>query len=448
MPSTTERAPKPPANTKKAASTPPTPPPAPKPCLSFTARHAELSKAIDAAAALVSGSTSAFAAMQAILLESDAGKLAVTAMSDDARLVATVPAAITREGRALIPAATLAAALKALPAHDDVTVTLDAVKATVKAGATSFKLLSLDPEQYPLFKEMGPAKARFTIPQHDAHRLLTGAAFALPRKDHRRVLLGIFLEHMGGTTLRATATDGKQLARITKDATEASGIAWTEKETRGIVAPRCLIDHARRVLDLKPPKKDHAPETCVLTLHEDGASLETRDAVFKVLAIGGKYPDCDQVIPRDFNGKAVLSSQALAAAARRAGVTADDKSRSLVVKLDAAELSYQSQSYDTGTCEGSFPVKYEGEPVELAFNCDFLTEVLSSLGDGMITVQMATRARTTPGGEVIPGRHEVKHPTIFTATDKPDALLLLMPIKLADATPAPPPASDEADAEE
>jgi DNA polymerase III subunit beta len=425
MPSTTERAPKAAANTKKAAA--PTPP-APKPCLSFTATHAELSKAIEAAAALIASSSNAFPSMLAVLLESAGKTLKVSAMSGEASLSSPVPASIRTAGRALIPAATLAAALKALPAHDDVTITLDAGKATVKAGATSFKLLTLDPDEYPLFKDLGPIKAQFTIPQHVAHRLLCAGAFALPRKDHRRVLLGIFLEHMGGTTLRSTGTDGKQLARITVDADAASGIAWTEKETRGIVAPRCLIDHARRVLDPKPPKKDTPAETCILSLYEDGACLVAGESTFNVLAIGGKYPDCDQVIPRDFAACVQFSVPALLAACKRAGVTSDDKARTFVLHITRGMIRYESMSADLGTCEGEFPADYGGQPWTLAFNVDLLAEVLTVLGDVPAKMHVKT----------------AKQPVIFTADKAPDLVLLLMPVK-HEYAPAPAASEDPAD---
>lgn len=396
--------------------------------LAFTARHAELTAAVERAAALIANSTSAFPAMLAVLLDGADKTLKVFAMSGEAHLCSPVPATIRSEGRALIPAATLAAALKALPSNEDVSLIMDGCKATLKAGRTSFRLLCLDPDQFPRFKEMGAIKAQFTLAEHDAHRLLCAGAFALPRKDHRRVLLGIFLEHMGGTSLRATGTDGKQLARVTVDAEAACDISWTEKETRGVVIPRCLIDHARHVLDPKPPKKDAPTKTCVLSLYEDGARLVAGESNFNVLAIGGKYPDCDQVIPRDFAACVQFSVPALLAACKRASVTSEDKTRTFVLHITPGMIRYESMSADLGTCEGEFPADYDGVPWTLAFNVDLLAEVLTVLGD--VPAKMHIKS--------------AKQPVIFTADKAPDLMLLLMPVK-HEYTPAPAATEEPAD---
>jgi DNA polymerase-3 subunit beta len=136
--------------------------------------------------------------------------------------------------------------------------------------------------------------------------------------------------------------------------------------------------------------------------------------------IGGKYPDCDTVIPKDRQLKFTGNAKEILLSIRRAGILTDDKQKCVIFDLKANEQSMvTAMSHDKGTYSGKLPIKSEVD-IQAAFNVEFLAETLKMHGDRDVRIE--AKSATAPW--------------LFFFAGAEAGTFLLMPVKLSDALPA------------
>jgi DNA polymerase-3 subunit beta len=179
-------------------------------------------------------------------------------------------------------------------------------------------------------------------------------------------------------------------------------------ETDLIVPPKALQQVAR--LFEKDGEISVARSQNHLAFRTENRSVFTR-------LIEGPYPNYQQVIPTDNDKKATANRDGLAAAIRRMAVVASDQTHRVRMRFADGTLAFRVQTPDLGEAEEEMVVDYDGEPLEIGFNANYLLEVL----------------RYMPGDDVLV---EFKAPE-RAATFKPaggelDYLCLVMPLRLLD----------------
>jgi DNA polymerase-3 subunit beta len=262
--------------------------------------------------------------------------------------------------------------------------------------------VTLPPDDYPNWNPE-TALTRFEVPQKLMRRLLDAVLYAVPPRDHRRVLMGVLLELREEGVLRLTATDGKKLSRMSAKIGTVEG----EATARGVISGKLLGD-MRRVLG------DEGSMTIEIGARQATFLIDNVD--YRTNVIEGKYPDCDAVIPKDFPFTVRLNRDQFQLSARRAGVTSEDKNKSVILKFDDNSCEFTSMAADVGAFSGRTSVEYDGNPIELAFNFQLLIETLNSFGSPDIHLRVKSE----------------QSPCLFLCDTEPDHECVLMPIKLAD----------------
>jgi DNA polymerase-3 subunit beta len=92
--------------------------------------------------------------------------------------------------------------------------------------------------------------------------------------------------------------------------------------------------------------------------------------------VDGHFPKYDDVIPKDFDKKATLGTQAFLAATRKAAILTNEESRGVTLKFSPQELMVTSRTPEMGEAEVRIPVEYAGEPLEVGFNPAYLMDAV------------------------------------------------------------------------
>ncbi|MCB2156974.1 DNA polymerase III subunit beta [bacterium] len=307
-------------------------------------------------------------------------------------------------GKLTLPADKLAELVGLLPAGSSVQIEDLGGQVRVISDTNDYKLVTLPADDYPKWQPE-TALTRFHLTQKQLKSLIDAVSYAVPAKDHRRVLMGILLELREGT-LRATATDGKKLSRMTVPVADIEG-----EETGRVIVAGKLMDDIRRILGNEG--------SVDVEIGQRQVAFKIDNVEFRTNGIDGKYPDCDAVIPRDFPVGVRLNRDSFQAGARRAGVVSDDKSKSIILKLEDNLCHFSSMAADIGTFTGDTQVEYDGPAIEVAFNYQMLIETLNSFSHPDIHLNIKSS----------------QAPCLFKCDEEPDHLCVLMPIKLADIRP-------------
>jgi DNA polymerase-3 subunit beta len=138
----------------------------------------------------------------------------------------------------------------------------------------------------------------------------------------------------------------------------------------------------------------------------DGVTLTTR-------RIDGQFPNYRQLLPDAFEHELALPRGELLEVVRRTAVMAQ-RNAPLRLRFSEGELTVSAQTQDVGESRESLPAPFEGEPLEIGFNPEFLRDGVESMTADEITLKLISPLRPA----VIEGGEE-------------DPTYLIMPIRLA-----------------
>ena len=135
--------------------------------------------------------------------------------------------------------------------------------------------------------------------------------------------------------------------------------------------------------------------------------------------IEGPYPNYEQVIPRENDKSAIVDKVALTAALRRMSVVASDQTHRIRMALSGGAAKFSVQTPDLGEAQDELALTYEGEPLEIGFNAQYLLEIMKYMptDEVRLTFKAPERAATVePVGWDDPASY----------------LCLVMPLRLVD----------------
>lgn len=247
----------------------------------------------------------------------------------------------------------------------------------------------------------------FTIRESELLGCLRSCMIAVPKRDHRKVLLSVHAEVFSGK-VRFTATDGKKLVRC-----EAAA------ETTGELVAEGKTNIPATVLDVLIPLLSNGDGFVTVKIAAEGSHFSFADTSLKAQSWSGKYPDCDAVIPKEFAGKIDLPIRPLLNAVKKAQVVVDDRNNTMILEIEGTGAVVRAHSMDRGLWRGRMTAVVDGPPLKVAFNTKFLHTMLGQFKND-------STVRLLHNGE--------SRPVLFTGESVTgEWTRLLMPIKLADA---------------
>ena len=151
--------------------------------------------------------------------------------------------------------------------------------------------------------------------------------------------------------------------------------------------------------------------------------LGEREVLFRVgtteittRLIEGEFPNYQQLIPSGYPNRLQVSRDALQAAVNRVrlvGQRSDAAPIRLAMSAEGLELSATAQ--DVGEAHEAVEAKYEGTDVTVAFNSQFLLDGIDAAASEEVVIESIDPLK----------------PAMLRATDTPDFLYLLMPVRIS-----------------
>jgi DNA polymerase-3 subunit beta len=315
-----------------------------------------------------------------------------------------VPARVETAGRVVIDAGLLGKIVARLP-EGDVTIETGGVKATVASGRSRYGVEVMAADDFPEWPRLATL-ATMRLRAEDLRRVLDYVTFAIPKKDPRRVLMGVFFE-LTPKGLTCVATDGRKLGKVELAPIETGGAA----KASAIVGERALKALGQALGE---------EEEIELGIGERQVTFVVDELEIIAGRIEGDYPKYDAVIPKRFKETLKIYKEALGAEAGRAAVVAERKHHSVILKFAPGVIEVHAQSFGDGEYDGAIEQEYDGKPMRMAFNHQYLKELLGVAPDPVVVMKTA--------GETAPA--------VFECESEPGALWLVMPVRLAEAEAA------------
>jgi len=190
-------------------------------------------------------------------------------------------------------------------------------------------------------------------------------------KDVTKPALAGVLLHLSGNFIRVVSTDGFRLA-----------VVELPCETRLNDEVRLIVP--RRALDLLPVS---IGDNSQLTISWDERSLYMYQSGIKISTrrITGNYPAYEKVLPDDLSKSVIIDRESFLKTLKVVGLKKDDYNKNVRLFFEFPSLRVFFQHPDEGVNQGMVTFSGEENPLELAFNIDYLTELLEKLpGDEVV----------------------------------------------------------------
>ena len=343
-----------------------------------------------------------------VLLEARESGLKLTATDMEIAVVEEVPGVtVARGGRTTAPAATLYEIVRKLP--ETAKVELDHpggdAQLTLRAGRFDTKLSVLPVEDFPSMTE-GKLPHKFSLPAGALRELVDRTRFAISTEETRYYLNGIYrhaTESGGAKVLRAVATDGHRLARVEEPLPEGASAM------PGVIIPRKTVNELRKLAE-------EVQDEVQVALSDTKIRFSLGPVQLTSKLIDGTFPEYERVIPRGNDKVLRVAKDAFAAAVARVAAISSERSRPVKLSVDRNHLLISAASPEQGQAQEELDgeaVTYEHGPIEIGFQARYLND---------ITDQIATQVefRFADGSA----------PTIVTDSAKPEALYVLMPMRV------------------
>lgn len=248
-------------------------------------------------------------------------------------------------------------------------------KLEVKTASSRFSLQTMPAEEYPDFPQ-ADFTSRIVLPASQFKYLLSMVHYAMAVQDIRFYLNALKLVVKEGK-IRAVATDGRRLAFCEQPLEGSTG-----EEAMDAVIPRKTVTELKRLL----PDTD-TPVTIEIAAKQARFTFGDIEIITKLLE--GKYPDYERVIPKNNDKVFLVNREELLGALHRTAVFASDKFKGVRWLLSPGMLSIQSSNSEQEEGNDDLAVDYQGDPIDIGFNVNFLSDVLSNLKTEKIRVALS-----------------------------------------------------------
>jgi len=345
-----------------------------------------------------------------LLVEATDSGLVLSSFDYEVSARVEVDAQISDPGRALVSGRLLAEIVRSLPDRP-IDVVVDDAKVVLTCGSSRFALLTLPVEDYPTLPDL-PAAAG-TLAGADFATAVATVAVAAGRDDTLPVLTGVRME-FEGDLLTLAATDRYRLAvrelSWTPQLTDASAVA--------LVQARSLAETARSLGDADAV-------TIALAAGGSGDGLigfegsggDGRKRTTTRL-LDGEFPKYRALLPSESEAVATLETAAFTESVKRVALVAE---RNTPVRLTFGgdELVLEAGTGDEAQATEAMSAGFDGEPLTIAFNPQFLLDGLGAINDPVAQLSFTTATK----------------PAVLTAGSDASAgasyRYLLMPVRLS-----------------
>ena len=309
------------------------------------------------------------------LFEAAGDKLSLTATDLDLSLRTSCNAKVKKEGACTIPARKLYDYVKLLPDADITIKLLENHWVSIRCGRSNTKMVGMARSNFPSLPVF-PAAGAIKIPAAVLRSMISKTGFAIANEESRYTLNGALMV-LKPESITMVATDGHRLAHVERTGEKFEGVSGEMKT----LIPKKAMDELKSLLDSDVETIDFAKDESTLFFRVGTRLLTSRQ-------LTGQFPNYEAVLPKDITKSITLHGEELGAAIARVAQFADERSRAVKLRLEKGELKLSASSTEMGESEDSIEVAYDGEPMQIGFNAQYLTEFIRATGSCDVKLEL------------------------------------------------------------
>jgi len=309
-----------------------------------------------------------------LLISTYNNKIKLITTDLDTTVISVVDAQVEQEGKTIVSMKRILSIFRELP-DTQVTIALEKNNLLISCEKIEFKLNTITLDQFPKIEEKKHAALIKLNPQ-DLEEMIRLTAFCVGSGEVNYVLGGILFE-LQENEIKLAATDGKRLAFCCKK------LPSSQSELKTKIS---FILPSRAVTEIYKFLKDRSEDVFLFT-EENKVGFDFKTTQFLARPVEGEFPNYNQYIPAENKEKLTVNKKDLLLALRRAAILSTSDYQGVKIELKKETIIISKQTPQTGEVKENIGAKYNGAPVTVGFNPNFLIDVLKNIDGEEIAVE-------------------------------------------------------------
>lgn len=324
-----------------------------------------------------------------VLVATDEGRLRLSATNLELGITCWIGAKIQEEGSTTVPARTFTELVSTLiDKQVDMSLNVRTQTLNVHCGSSNTDLKCIDSQEFPPMP-VPDITHGIQINVADFKEMIQQVAFAASNDDARPILTGVLIT-VTGEKITLAAADGFRLS--VRNAILSSPVT---RAISAVIPARALMELARIASD------SEQAITMILPPGRGQVVFRLKDVELVSQLIEGSFPDYEQIIPRSYKTRTIVSTYSFLKACKQAEIFAREGSHITRLnitpggELKPGSVTISGQSEETGFNQTDIDATVEGSQLLIAFNVKFMREVLEVIKTPNVALE--TTQDTAPG---------------------------------------------------
>ncbi|OGZ96284.1 MAG: DNA polymerase III subunit beta [Candidatus Sungbacteria bacterium RIFCSPLOWO2_02_FULL_54_10] len=300
-----------------------------------------------------------------VLLAAQGNVLTLTATNLEHAVELRVPARVTKEGRASVPAKVFASVLQSL-GDGEVWGEGERGNLHLRTNARESRLNGSVVDDFPLVPKVKKT-ATFSVDAASLARALAHVLPAVSASEFKPELSGVFFRP-GKQELTLAATDTFRLAE---------SVVPLAKNEPGAESPFIMPHRSAAELSRILDGEDGMVRIAV---GDNQMSAETGGGLLTSRLIEGSFPDYKAIIPTRFATSAYLSREDVTRGVRAASIFASKLSE-INVRVGQKQIEIKAANPDVGEYRTEYPASLNGKEIAMSFNWRYFLDGVTQLDD-------------------------------------------------------------------
>jgi DNA polymerase-3 subunit beta len=325
--------------------------------------------------------------LENILLQTDHGMLKISATNLEIGVFLKIGAKIEKEGTITVPARLLSSFVNNLPPESAVSLEVIDQTLHIASGGSKAQIKGLLAQDFPIIPEM-EGGFLFSLSAQEMREAIPRLAVCVSLDSSRAELGGLNMV-LQKKEVRIAATDSFRLAEaivVLKKEDEQAYDLFTEKTT-SIIVPLNTFSEVFRVIGNDTQEIKVGIEESQIFFQVDNVRIVSR-------LINGKYPEYQQIIPKQFATRVFLEKENTLRAVKISGIFTNNKTGEVKFTIDAKnnKVTIESKAEEVGENETVLPAQVEGPSQEAVFNPRYMADGLSAISTPQLVLLMNSGA--------------------------------------------------------
>ena len=267
------------------------------------------------------------------------------------------------EGGTLIDAKIITNMARKIDSEEISLEVIDSTIALISGGKIKYNLNCIKVEEYPDI-DLEPNGTSVNLSRLDFSALVTQTAFAASMKEQRPILTAMHLEATDGY-LTTTTTDSARMAK--------KSIPVADELNFSANVPAKMMVEVDHLLETS--------EHVEVTFSDKKALFMFDNTVVATRLVAGEYPNTKNIVPRVTNYVLEVNANDLAKAIDRVNILSIDRENVVDLYMDENVVEVSAKSTQVGSASEKLDTfKFEGAPLQISFNSEFVLSAIRALG--------------------------------------------------------------------